>query len=158
MRPPQWDRWIHASIVRHMNVQATTLGISMFVEGENRKSPQNQSFAELRIDGPRCYEQSKNYWRIWIAVNFLVHHQMDGNIFSKHDLNGKVASMLSECIEVREYDATDDLMVTQPLVGTLVQFRRLNPIRTNQMGKVDKTLRLEQTTIENQYEMYLGVS
>lgn len=151
---PNWPRWIFASASKHFLEAVPT--VTWFVEGQERRTADSAEFAEYRQDGPRCVEISKDYWRLWVAINILVQYtENPKNIHEKWRLTGLVTSGFASCIPVYKYgDGVDDDRTS--LLGHLsLVTNRKDPIRPNHMGRIDKALLLEQVTIEAHYELFL---
>lgn len=146
-------RWIFASCSEDVKSKADNA--ITFVEGLDRPSENDKDFAEFRLDGPRFTELSKGYWQIWIAINVLVQSTMDDEDFHrKYVTIGKIVEAMKGSISIFKYgDGPDD---DDSLVGcfSMIQDKN-NQLRVNHMGQIDKTLRLEQATVEAHYHMYL---
>jgi len=63
-------RWIIASISKHFEDRKQSL--TVFIEGQIRKTRELLDFLELRIDGPNQTELSKGFWQVYVEINVLV--------------------------------------------------------------------------------------
>lgn len=147
------SRWLYASCSKYISGRAD--GIITFFEGADR--PKNaKTFAEFRMDGPRLTLLSRNYWQIWVAINVLVQNTMDDDGFhGKHVAIGKIVDAMNTPIPVYKFGdgISDDSTV---LVGCLEMIHdKFNRLQVNHFGQIDKTVRLEQATVEAHYLMYL---
>lgn len=97
-----WPRWIKASLVKWFSDRiATSGGLSLFIEGFDRRTQEKPSYAEFRLDGPYGNEVSINYWEVTVCVNILVvttHSESDAYA---HERNvGLVASAFAKSIPI----------------------------------------------------------
>lgn len=142
-------RWIYASASKVIDANAPIT----FIEGLDRDDDPKEG-AEFRMDGPRL-TKLHGYWKIWTAINILVKTTMEStNFHQKYIVIGEVVNALNTHIPVYRYGngPQDD----NSFVGCLsVIHDEFNRIQVNHFGQVDKTVRLEQATIEAKYLMYL---
>lgn len=116
-------------------------------------SAENSERIEVRIDGPHFAQVDKKWWHIYTEVNLLITVVMnDSNIYRRTELSGLVASTMTD-IELLD-DSGNSL-------GCLVA--RHDPegikggwIATNQFGQIDKSTKIQQTSVEAHYEMELS--
>jgi hypothetical protein len=149
---PNWTRWIVASINKHF-ADIIKPDLDLYIEGTDRRTGQEQNYAELRHDGPRCTELSKGYWHIDVVVDILVVSKTnDQDIYTLERNLGLVQSAFTEDIPVFKYgdDPSDQL-------GCLTLCPRPDePIRTNNFGQVENDTRLRQASVDACYRMNLS--
>jgi len=151
-----WPRWIFASITKHF---AGIITLDVFLEGMDRQTKDLESFAEIRIDGPRTNELSADYWRLYVEINVLIQTIMDDSSLHSHwDNIGNVNMAFTQGICVHKYgDGDDD---DDSSLGCLMlvtdRYDRENIITSN-FGQIDKSVTLQQATVEAHYEMFLSV-
>lgn len=153
-----WSRWIFASITTHFDGIIT---ISTFVEGMDRQTKDLSEFAEIRIDGPRTNELSADYWRLYIEVNILIQTIMNDRDLHRHWKNiGDVNMAFLNCISVYKKADRDGNNGDGSRLGCFQlvtdRYNRENIVTSN-FGQIDKSVKLQQATVEAHYEMFLSV-
>lgn len=148
-----WNRWIMASVSKHFLVMVSDIKI---IDGMDKDDlDETQIYAEFRMDGPRFHQNNKREWRVWFAVNIIITSGIDKTDLSKkHDLIGEIANAFNLEVGIYKYGSGggDD----DSLLGCATRVDEF-PVRVNQLGQIDKDLRMEQATIEGHYEIYLTV-
>ncbi len=146
-----WNRWILVSALKHFKTSVSGI---MILDGEDRDGLDKEPiFSEFRLDGPRIWNPSKNYYRLWFAVNIVVTSAIDPvDLTLKHDLIGDIVNAFTLKIDIFKFgeDGQDD----DTLLACAVRSEDF-PIRVNQLGQVDKDNRIEQSTIEGHYMLEL---
>lgn len=149
-----WNRWILASALTHFT---GLVGENMILDGEDRDGlDKDPLFAEFRLDGPRILQQAANYYRLWFAINIVVTAAIDPvDLTKKHDLIGDIVNAFSLELPIMKYGTGggDD--------SSLLECATLSddfPVRVNNLGQIDKNIRIEQATIEGHYLLYLTTS
>lgn len=155
-------RWLFASAAVCITARTTALQLQdppliTFYEGGDRDPAlKEKESVEFRLDGPRCRQLGSNDWEVWVAINVLFTTTMnDRNTYRKYEIAGKIAAALTDPIPVYKFgDGPDDDRTV--LIGCLeVIHDKFNRIQVNHFGQIEKTIRLEQSTVEAHYRMYL---
>lgn len=149
-----WNRWILTSTFKHFTDE---VGENLLLDGMDRDGlDKDPLFAEFRLDGPRYQQLAVNYYRLWFAINIVVTSAIDPvDLTKKHDLIGDIVNAFHLELPINRYGtggADDD---------SLLECATLSddfPVRVNQLGQIDKSLRIEQATIEGHYLLYLTTS
>lgn len=149
-----WNRWILTSALKHFT---DSIGENLVLDGMDRDGLRDDPlFAEFRMDGPRYLQLNQNYYRLWFAINIVVTSAIDPvDLTLKHDLIGDIVNAFTLELAINKYGSGggDD--------SSLLECATLSddfPIRVNQLGQIDKDIRIEQATIEGQYLLYLTTS
>lgn len=149
-----WTRWIWASVRKYMDDNRD--GLYLFYEGDHRLTADIQEFAEVRMDGPRVREPSKNHFVLDVYINILtqcVLSKTDG--YAHQRLTGKVMVLFGTCIPIYRYGTPGD---DSKLGDLILQYsRRSGPLRFANFGQIDEKLRLQQSTTEGHYRMTLDL-
>lgn len=146
-------RWLFASLSTHF--LNNTSGIVTHIDGENRLPDEGQDFAEFRMDGPRITELNAKEFYVWIAINILIQHtQQDDDFHGMQRSFGSVLEAFDRDISIFKYGDGPDDDQTKLTCVRLVQ-RKPNDIQVNNFGIINKSLGLQQGTIEGHYETYL---
>lgn len=155
---PHWNRWIRASIAKWFEDHKGDM--VMFHEGDDRTTDKIPEFVEVRMDGPRIKELSKNYFRLDVFVNALTQCAMNkDNVYAHEVLKGKVQAIFERCIPVMKYgNGADDDRTVQLGTLTLQYSRPLDQLKVADFGQIDEVVRLQQATVEGHYRMELTVS
>ena len=151
-----WTRWVCASILKHCDDIIT---IDTFIEGMDRQTRDQTSLAEIRIDGPWFNEQNRDYWRLYIELNVLVPTVMDDDDLYLHYRNiGDVNMCFQNCIPVYKYgDGPDDDSSQLGCLQLVIDRYDREQIKTANFGQIDKSVQLQQATVEAHFEMFLDV-
>ena len=149
MYNPNWARWIKASVNKHFDDRRNNL--FMFVEGSNRVTSTKQSYFELRVDGPKSMEISRNFYKLEIEINAVVNTIMGGKkLYNIDTATGFVASIFTRTINIYNYggETGDD----SSFVGCLrlKQEFRDKLIITN-LGQIDPNTRINRSIVEGHY-------
>jgi len=156
--PPQLCLWATASVFKHLVDQAG--GVSVFIEGQQRNTEEDQVWYELRMDGPLYQQKTTDELRMDVEVNVLVSVVQDSrDIYKIRRHCGLVASMFTSCIPLKRYgDIADDVLNDETQIGVLqVRTERREETGINYFGKVRPDTNLEQATVEGHYREYLSV-
>lgn len=146
-----WPRWAFASFSKHFAAHFTAESLPLFVEGDDRATALEKKFCEFRMDGPRLRPVGRRRWEIFIPVNILVQTIMDDENAYLHKTNMGIAqSGFARTISIYKYgtgpDDDQSLLVCMSLMGD-----KNNPLKTNEFGQIDTTVRLLQATVEGHY-------
>ena len=153
-----WPRWIFASITKHFD---NVIDLDLFVEGMDRQTKDLTSFAEIRIDGPKTNELSADYWRLYVEINVLIQTIMDDKNLHQHwDNIGNVNMAFWNCISVYKHADVKGENGDGSQLGCFKlvtdRYDRENIVTSN-FGQIDKSVKLQQATVEAHYEMFLSV-
>lgn len=134
-------------------------GIKTFVEGaEERDLSGETDWIEIRIDGPNIGEVSKDLLLITSEINLLICTHMDIEAPFNHVTNvGKVANIFED-FYIYKYGSDSD-EDDESVVGLF----KLEPtddlgekIAICNMGQIDPSIKLLQTTIEGHFKMFVN--
>ena len=146
-------RWIFASVAKHF---VDGLSIHTFVEGTERRTNDQRDWIEVRIDGPNIEELTNQSYYITSEVNLLVCTQMKPTSAFLHSTNIGLATELFTNIKIYKYGSQD--ADTGDLLGCYIlqpEGDKHGGIEIANMGQIDASLKLLQTTIEGHYRMYV---
>jgi len=129
-------------------------GIKTFVEGvEERDLSGETDWVEIRIDGPNISEVSKDLLRIESEINLLICTHVDVTEPFQHVINvGKVANVFED-FNIYRYGGTEVLLGCFKLGPTSDVGDK---IHIANMGQIDPSIKLLQTTIEGHYKMFVS--
>lgn len=151
---PNWIRWCALSYAKH--VDSLREGIPFYIEGfapnpDNMK--ENESYFELRIDGPYTQEKAKGQWNLYFEINVLiVHHQADTKAWEMQRLISIVNKFFNDSrVMVRKYGTGPD--DDQDLLGWLQL--RPTPVKSSNFGRIRPDVRIHQGTVEGHYNLYM---
>lgn len=156
---PNWQRWVVASFNKHFNdaITGNNPPLFMYVEGTDRRTNEQQTYTELRVDGPYYTELSKGYWQLDVEVDILIMHKV-GNVdlYAPQRAIGIVLAAFTTDIPVFMYgDGTDDDSLTQ--LGCFVLLPdEPEPIRVTNFGQPRLENREYQSTVNAKYRMFLS--
>ena len=150
-----WARWSKASVSDHFATKLSPL----FIEGQHRDTDEDTNFFELRMDGPRLLEVSKDYWKLRIEINVLcqsVMNETDYHVID--DMVGLAQSAFVNAIHVYRYGnrVGDD----NSFVGCYIlqqDRRKIDYTETHVLGQIDIRTKLLQSMVEAHYVMDLQV-
>lgn len=117
---PKLQRWVYASIAKHLHAAATTASLPLVVEvldtpPDTWKEAKHR--AEVIISGPSTREISKGLRRVQVSIFCVVSSfKQVTNAYDHLDKVGALANALDRCIEVRDYDVGND---APALIGEL---------------------------------------
>lgn len=159
---PHLDRWIFASASKLISARCG--GIITFIEGTDKDTNPREG-VELRLDGPRATKlgTKADDWDVWVALNLLVSVTMDHSgdqstrdFHRKYKITGIIRDALDTNIPVYRYG--DNVGIDDgSYVGCLIPIHdKFNRIQVNHFGQIEKSLRLEQATVECHYHMELS--
>lgn len=141
-----WDRWIAASINQHFKTLANTASVSMFVEGEERRTSDLQEYIEVRHDGLGWEEFTKDEWKGLVQINVLCVTHNGDDLYAPSRLLGKVGEMFAECIPVYQYQDGD---------AQFGELTRITKLDVHKFGQIEPDVKLIQTSIESTYRIWL---
>lgn len=143
---PNWPRLIQKAINKHF---ASALApIRVFVDGEDRETEDLTEWFELRVVGPRFFEQHDRHWRGNVTIDLAMMHVQTSNVYNASILHGKGQAAFPYQIKV-----LDDADV---FVANLINNpENENDINLTKFGVINKQLRLNQSTLESDYRIYL---
>jgi len=156
-----WSRWIFASVSNHFNNRKEDL--PLFIEGQHRDTREDQKepgtvneFLELRMDGPKLTETSKDDWNLYFEINILVQVTMDDfNATRIHRNVGIVAAAFTD-IGIFKVGKTDDDDGSLLECLRLIQDkRRREAIVVSHFGQIEPKTKLIHATVEGHYEVDL---
>lgn len=145
---PNWQRWIKASVVKNFE----NPDIPMTADGDDR-NPVEKDFIEVRMDGPRFYSDGRDKYRIWLAINVVVQSVMGKDTYNHERNIGHAQVLFKDNIPVYKYGDDNELLGCLRLIDNGINGEFL---RTNNLGQIEKTYRLQQATIEGHYRMELS--
>lgn len=153
-----WVRWSKASISKHFS-DLLTPSYPMFIENQHRNTDKQPNFFELRVDGPRLLEVSKDCWKLRVEVNILCQSVMnDTDYHIIEDLSGLAQSAFTNAIPVYRYgNRPDD---DDSFLGCYIRqdnAQGIDFIEGNMLGQIDVRTKLLQSMIEAHYVMDLAV-
>ena len=128
-------------------------GVKTFVEGaEERDLSGENDWVEIRVDGPNVSEVSKDLLRVFCEINLLVCTHMDVTAPFEHVTNvGKVANVFEDFYIYRYGGDKSKVGMFKLQPTTDVK----DKIQISNMGQIDPSIKLLQTTIEGHYEMFV---
>lgn len=141
---PDWARWIFASVSKYYKDVSNTIGVPIYVEGDDQQTVSIPEYFELRILGPNIVEPTSGVFRITLTVNILVTVAKSQNTkFRIHQIGGLLQSYASD-IPIKKLGsiAGDDNTVIFCLNQTV------DPVKWVFLGRVDGLL---QGVVESKY-------
>lgn len=150
-------RWIYASC---SSAFKTRLGdMSMYLEGESRRTENETDFVEFRLDGPYITELSKGYFRVDFEINLLISCQQNRKDFHKlYKDCGVALQCFNEPISIFKLgDGDND---DQTLIDCAILPRskdQREAVRVSHFGKVDPAKPLLQSSVEGHYHFFVTV-
>ena len=151
-----WSRWIHASIGEYFTNHFAVDSIPLFIEGQHRDTNTLQDFGELRIDGPRLTEVSKDCWLFRVEVNILLTSVMNDVNYHRIQQSVGIAQAGFVVIPVFRYGTPGDdsqLGCLQLLQSKLSR----DFLEANQFGQIGMKADILQATVEGHYKMLLNI-
>lgn len=149
-----WSRWIIASIGKHFDEHKKT--VPMFIEGQHRNTRELKDFFELRIDGPRFTEVSKDYWHVYVEINTLIQSTMNDSDY--HRIERTLGTILVAFSNIYVYRLGDGLSDNQSLLGCLKLIQnegKREYLQVYRLGQIEKTDQIVQAVVEGHYKMEL---
>lgn len=150
----QIAKWVFLSCGKHFTDSIS--GITTYVENTERTLSDEFDWIEIRIDGPDIREISNGYYKIYSEINLLVCTHMNPTSPTRHFINvGKAINCFDDFLLYRYGDETDDDN-SQLCLFRLQPTRDLREkVAVSNMGQIDQSLKLIQTTIEGHFEAFL---
>jgi hypothetical protein len=153
-----WARWIHASVGDYFTTHFANESVPLFIEGQHRDTNEIQHYAELRINGPRLYEVSKDCWLFRVEVNVLLTSSMNDSNYLVIQQNVGIAQAGFVNINTYRYGTgpEDD----DSFLGCLrlIQNRTSRDfLEAHQFGQIDIKTHLLQATVEGHYKMLINI-
>jgi hypothetical protein len=149
-----WSRWIFASICKHFDAHKDSL--TMFIEHQLRDTRLIKDFIELRMDGPRFLQASKDYWEITVEINVLIQSTLDDKDYHRIERSiGIVVNAFTNIYVLRLGNGVSD---DQSLLGCLKLIQNAGKreyLQVYRLGQVDKTNKIVQAVVEGHYRMEL---
>jgi len=150
-------KWVFASIAKSFSENLS--GLTMHIEGEERNLSGQSDWCELRIDGPKIAEISKDLLKISTEVNVLVATFRDKTTLYRESENiGKVVTAMVEHINIYKYGNQDGDDGTK--IGCLKILPRADLTDAtiiSRFGQIDSSVNLFQTTVESHYEALISI-
>lgn len=105
-RNASWDRWVYASIAKHLEAEITSPVVFDF--GGKRTSAWETADhrVEISIGGFRTRQVGRSAFKVECSVFAIVTSNLTTNNFTHVDVVGDVANALDQCITVMDYGAT----------------------------------------------------
>lgn len=166
-----WARWSKASISKHFQDLLSPapinepfdpndpLSFPLFIEGQHRDTDAIPNFFELRVDGPRLLEVSKDCWKLRVEINILCQSVMnDSDYHIIDDMIGLAQSAFTNSIPVCRFGIRpddDDSFVGCYVIQQAVE--TVDYIEGNRLGQIDIQTKLLQSMVEAHYVMDLLV-
>jgi len=141
---PNWNKWILISVIKHFQVLATTNDWHFPIPGTISTNSIHDRFFELKLDGPKVTQLSRDYFRLLFGVNILYSTDIETNYQDDVIMSGLIAEAFSEICVYKWGDGDEYLGRFTPIKDTVV----------NNFGIVKDT-RIKQGSIESVYEIYL---
>jgi hypothetical protein len=150
-----WARWIKASVSKHFDDRKED--VHLFIENQHRDTDEVKEFIELRVDGPRCLEVSKDCWKIRVEINLLIQVVMNDKDYHRiDDIVGIVQAAFTNSIPVYRYgNRTGDDDTFLGCLRILMDPSTRDFLEANRFGQIDIRTKLLQSTVEGHYEMDL---
>ena len=149
-----WARWIKASVSKHFDDRRD--GIPLFIENQHRDTDEEQELFELRMDGPRLLEVSKNCWKLRIEVNILIQTIMNDEDYHRiDDMVGIAQSAFIDIPVFRYGNRPDDDNSFLGCLRLLQNPSNIDYLEANRFGQIDIRTKLLQSTVEGHFEMDL---
>lgn len=149
----EWTLWVIASVSQHFQAKATTKGITMFHEGDDRNTQNLEEFVEFRCQGPFITQQSLDCFRLEVEVQMLISVKKGGtNVYRIHEIAGWFQSIaLHICIYDKgvtreEYTHQFDLLPQDGPKGK---------VRWHYLGQVEPNINLLQGVLVANYDVEL---
>ncbi len=151
-----WARWSKASVSKHFSDILTPVH-PMFIENQHRDTDEEANFFELRMDGPRLEEVSKDCWKLRVEINILCQSVMNETDYHLiEDMVGLAQSAFTNAIPVNRYG--NRLGDDDSFLGCYVIQQdkgNLDFIEANRLGQIDIRTKLLQSMVEAHYIMDL---
>lgn len=156
---PNWPRWIFASVSKHFADKMVTASLPLFIEGQWRDTSSLPDFVEMRVDGPRTMEVSKDCWLFKLEINCIVQSVMNDTSYHRiHQNVGEVAASYSRSIEVtKKGDGPLDDGSHVGCLQLLHSRERRDSLEIHHFQQIDPDKQLMQASVEGHYRMLLNV-
>lgn len=106
-RNANWDRWVYASVARHLRAAITPTPIVFDFGGKRTSAWETADHrAEVTIGGFRTRKINRSTYKVECDVFVTVSSDKTANNYSHVDAVGDVANALDSCITVMDYGAT----------------------------------------------------
>ena len=149
-----WDRWIAASINRHIE-QNKPADMIMYVEGQERRTNKQEHFIEVRQDGVWWTETSKDTWKGLTEVNILIQTVIGSDLYKMNRMTGEVIEFLTACIAVKRHGTgAQDNGQKEGELELLTDTSR-DGHRVRRYGQIDPSVKLMYSTVECSYRIWL---
>jgi hypothetical protein len=152
-----WPRWIKASLFRHIQ-ESNTSGPNyhLFFEGQHRKTSDESSWIEVRLDGPWPRQITAPHWKIAVELNILLTCNVARDLYAIDRMIGEIQAMFLPRIAVYKLGNGPEDNASE-LLGclTLDTSDHKHGAFANQYGQIEPKIHLQQATVEGRYWMDL---
>ena len=153
-------RWIFISVAKHFEPVASGLSLPYLIEGIKERTEDEiwEDHVEMRMTGPFIKEQSRDFYTVEVAINFLFTAlmDMDGADAYRHlKWLGEFQKVMLEPIPVYRFgvEVVDD----QTLIDCLrVKKNAADAVRSYLFGQISKDVRINQAELDAMYELTLS--
>jgi hypothetical protein len=153
-------RWIFISVAKHFEPVASGLSLPYLVEGITERTEDEiwEDHVEMRMTGPFIKEQSRDFYTVEVAINFLFTAlmDMDGADAYRHlKWLGEFQKEMLEPIPIYRFgvEVADD----QTLIDCLrVKKNAADAVRSYLFGQISKDVRITQAELDAMYELTLS--
>lgn len=143
-----WSKWIFSSLAKWF--KDNTVGLTYFVEGEDRDTQKAQTYIEFRCNGPMMRELNKDWWKLVVEINIFIAVKFTDNIYDIHKVCGTVAAAFNNGIPILKYGDDDSFL------GCMILDQQAGDnVVVTQLGQLNPDLLEMQATVEGYYCMYL---
>ncbi len=149
-----WPRWIGASVANYFD--GLRQGIHLFVEDQEFDASKEPQHFELRVDGPWSTQFTKNQYRVYGEVNILVNTAKDQKDAHKHKRG--VGVMFDAFDNIPIFRCGNGLEDDDSFLGCWLlkqNERDRERVVISNFGQIQPRTKIEQSTIEGHYEMFL---
>ena len=106
-RNPLWDRWVYASVAKHLRAAITPTPIVFDFGGRRTSAWENANHrAEVTIGGFQTQQIGRTNFKVECGVFVTVTSDKTADNYTHVDAVGDVASALDQCITVVDHGAT----------------------------------------------------
>jgi len=153
-------RWIFISVAKHFEPVASGLNLPYLIEGIKERTEDEiwEDHVEMRMTGPFIKEQSRDFYTVEVAINFLFTAlmDMDGADAYRHlKWLGEFQKEMLEPIPIYRFgiESVDD----QTLIDCLrVKKNAADAVRSYLFGQISKDVRVTQAELDAMYELTLS--
>lgn len=149
-----WNRWIRASVNTHFynNLPPFVAADRIIVEGAPKGLLEDDTYIEIRMDGPKWREVSKNFFILKIEVNLLLTIIIGSakNLYESETILGHVNTLVST---IPVFKLGGEVGDDGSQIGCL-ELKDSEPrdwTTTSDFGQIEPTLPIRQETVEAHY-------